>query len=170
MRRSTLLTAVAFTVTAGVLVFVAQPQAWGHCEIPCGIYGDQARINQLLEDTRTIARAVDQIGELSGKHDARSINQLTRWIANKDEHASKIQNTIAQYFLNQRVKPAPSGSPGFDDYVTRLVDHHAVMVAAMKTKQTVDPGNVERLREAIETIGAYYQGDHTHPTTAPSRR
>ena len=170
MRRSTLLTAAAIGLIAAMFICVAQPRAWGHCEIPCGIYGDHARIDQMLEDTTTIAKAVDQINALARKRDALSINQLTRWVANKDEHATRIQDTIAQYFLNQRVKPAPSGSPGYDDYVTRLIEHHAVMVAAMKTKQTVDPTNVERLREAVETIGAYYPGQDTHPTTAPSRR
>jgi hypothetical protein len=32
------------------------------------------------------------------------------------------------------------------------------MVAAMKTKQTVDPQRVEQLRAAIEAIAGYYPG------------
>ncbi len=162
MRRSTLLTAVAAGITASVLLTLGQPAALAHCEVPCGIYDDHARIDQMLEDTTTVGKAVAQILELSGKTDAQSLNQLTRWINNKEIHATKIQDTIAQYFLNQRVKPARQGTQAWNDYVMRLVQHHAVMVAAMKTKQTVDPRKVAELRETIEAIGVYYPSSHTH--------
>ena len=162
MRQSTLLTAVAAGIAASVLLTLAQPGAWAHCEVPCGIYDDHARIDQMLEDTTTIDKAVAQILELSGKTDAQSLNQLTRWINNKEIHATRIQDTIAQYFLNQRVKPARQGTQAWNDYVMRLVQHHAVMVAAMKTKQTVDPQKVAELRETIEAIAVYYPPSHTH--------
>ena len=152
MRRSTLLTAVATGAAASILLTIGQPAAWAHCEVPCGIYDDHARIDQMLEDSTTVGKAVTQILELTGKTDAESLNQLTRWINNKEIHATKIQDTIAQYFLNQRVKPARQGTQAWNDYIMRLVQHHAVMVAAMKTKQTVDPHRVVELREAIEAI------------------
>ncbi len=162
MRRSTLLTAVAAGVAASVLLTFAQPRALAHCEVPCGIYDDHARIDQMLEDATTVGKAVAQIMELSGKTDAESLNQLTRWINNKEIHATKIQDTIAQYFLNQRVKPARQGTQAWNDYIMRLVQHHAVMIASMKTKQTVDPQRVVELREAIEAIAVYYSASHSH--------
>ncbi len=161
MRPSTLLTAVAAGIAASVLLTLGQPAALAHCEVPCGIYDDHARIEQMLEDASTVHKAVDQILELSGKTDAQSLNQLTRWINNKEIHATKIQDTIAQYFLNQRVKPARQGTQAWNDYVGRLVQHHAVMVAAMKTKQTVDPAAVVTLRESIQAIAVYYP-PHQH--------
>ena len=30
----------------------------GHCQVPCGIYGDQNRFEQMLEDQSTIEKAV----------------------------------------------------------------------------------------------------------------
>ena len=162
MRRSTLLTAMATGMAASVLLMIGQPSAWAHCEVPCGIYDDHARIDQMLEDSTTIGKAVTQILELTGKTDAESLNQLTRWINNKEIHATKIQDTIAQYFLNQRVKPARQGTQAWNDYIMRLVQHHAVMIAAMKTKQTVDPDRVIALRDAIEAIGVYYPASHKH--------
>jgi len=161
MRPSTLLTAVVTGIAASVLLTIAQPGAWAHCEVPCGIYDDHARIDQMLEDATTVHKAVDQILELSGKTDAQSLNQLTRWINNKEIHATKIQDTIAQYFLNQRVKPARQGTQAWNDYIMRLVQHHAVMVAAMKTKQTVDPQKVAELRETIQAIAVYYPPSQT---------
>ena len=162
MRRSTLLTAMATGMAASVLLTIGQPAAWAHCEVPCGIYDDHARIDQMLEDTTTIGKAVAQILELTGKTDAQSLNQLTRWINTKEIHATRIQDTIAQYFLNQRVKPARQGTQAWNDYIMRLVQHHAVMIAAMKTKQTVDPQRVVELREAIEAIAVYYSASHSH--------
>ncbi|MHC4993234.1 MAG: superoxide dismutase [Ni] [Planctomycetota bacterium] len=162
MRRSSLLTAVAAGVAASVLLTVTPPPAGAHCEVPCGIYDDHARITQMLEDATTIEKAVAQIMELSVKTDAQSMNQVTRWINNKEIHATRIQDTIAQYFLTQRVKPARQGTQAFNDYVMRLVEHHAVMVAAMKTKQTVDPQLVAELRDAIQAISVYYPSEHKH--------
>ncbi len=170
MQPSTLLTAVAAGAATAVLLTVAQPRALAHCEVPCGIYDDHARIDQMLEDATTVEKAVVQILELNGKTDAQSLNQLTRWINNKEVHATKIQDTIAQYFLNQRVKPARQGTQAWNDYVMKLVQHHSVMVAAMKTKQTVDPQRVVALRATIEAISVYYPSTHSHSTTAPQRR
>ncbi|MCH7799723.1 MAG: superoxide dismutase [Planctomycetes bacterium] len=162
MRRSTLLTAIATGLATSILLTIGQPGAFAHCEVPCGIYDDHARIDQMLQDTTTIGKAVAQILELTGKTDAQSLNQLTRWINTKESHATRIQNTIAQYFLTQRVKPARQATQAFNDYIMRLVQHHAVMVAAMKTKQTVDPQRVAGLREAIEAIAVYYSASHSH--------
>ena len=171
MKRSTLMTAVLVGAATSILLTVAQPRAWAHCEIPCGIYDDHARIIQLLEDTATIAKSVDQINVSAGSHQAQGQQQLVRWTMNKEHHAQKIQDTIAQYFLSQRVKPARQGTAAWSDYVTQLVQHHAVIVAAMKTKQSVDPAAVETLRATIEAIAVYYPApDHTHSTTAPARR
>ena len=162
MRPCTLFPAIAAGVATAVLLTVAQPNALAHCEVPCGIYDDHARIDQMLEDATTVGKAVDQILELNDKTDALSRNQLTRWINNKEIHATKIQDTIAQYFLNQRVKPARQGTQAWNDYVMKLVQHHSVMIAAMKTKQTVDPQRVVALREAIEAISVYYPPTHSH--------
>lgn len=162
MRRSTLLTAMATGMAASVLLTIGQSGAWAHCEVPCGIYDDHARIDQMLQDTTTIGKAVAQILELTGKTDAQSLNQLTRWINTKEIHATRIQDTIAQYFLTQRIKPVRQGTQAFNDYSMRLVQHHAVMVAAMKTKQSVDPERVGGLRAAIEAIGVYYSASHSH--------
>jgi nickel superoxide dismutase len=88
--------------------------------------------------------------------DVQSLNQAVRWVGTKEAHATRIQETIAQYFLNQRVKPAARGSEGWNDDVNRLTEHHAVMVAAMQCKQAVDPAKTAALRGAIEKIAPYY--------------
>lgn len=123
-----------------------------HCEVPCGIYADQRRFEEMLEDTTTIAKAITNIGELAGKDDAQSANQLVRWVTTKEAHATNTQHVIAQYFMTQRIKPDSEG------YAKKLAAAHAVMVAAMKTKQNADPATAEALRSAIFDLYRAYEG------------
>ena len=126
-------------------------KTFGHCQVPCGIYGDQDRFEQMIEDHSTIEKASKLINELSEKKDAQSANQLTRWVATKEDHASKIQKIIAEYFLTQRIKSSS------DKYDALLKSAHAVMVAAMKCKQGVDAKNAESLKSAIESFQSVYE-------------
>ncbi|PIE56514.1 MAG: superoxide dismutase [Desulfobulbus propionicus] len=122
-----------------------------HCQVPCGIYDDHARVDAMFEDATTIEKASMLITQLAGKGDAQSQNQLVRWVMTKENHAENVISTISNYFLTQRVKASQ------EDYAERLAKHHAVMVAAMKTKQNTDPKFVEALKKAIEGIAPYYQ-------------
>ena len=95
---------------------------------------DQLRFEQMLEDEQTISKAQIQINELSGGEvDAQAVNQMVRWVATKEDHATKIQETIAAYFMAQRIK---ADNP---NYVKQLTAAHAVIVAAMKCKQSPIP-------------------------------
>ena len=124
-----------------------------HCEIPCGIYDDGARFKSMQEDTATIAKAIDGINTLSKDHSPNNINQIGRWIGAKEDHATKIQHVIAQYFLTQRIKPDAK------NYIEQLKTAHAVLVAAMKTKQAADPATVEALTKALHDFQhAYGEG------------
>ena len=131
------------------------PQAYAHCQIPCGIYDDHARVQQMLEDVATVEKSVKLILELAGKTDAQSQNQLVRWVMNKEEHAQRIISTISDYFLTQRVKPTAT------DYAERLLNHHAVILAAMKAKQNAEISVVVDLKASVEKLQPYYP-EHKH--------
>jgi nickel superoxide dismutase len=118
--------------------------------VPCGIYNDGARVEAMLEDAATVLKATRMLAELEGNTDAQSINQATRWVMNKEQHAQNIIATLSDYFLTQRVKPSQS------DYAERLVIHHAVILAAMKAKQTADTQTALDLSARIEALTAYY--------------
>jgi nickel superoxide dismutase len=137
-------------VTILGLVFVFMSTVYGHCQVPCGIYNDHARITQMLEDSATVLKASRQITSLSGKTDAQSRNQLVRWVMNKEKHAQNVISTICDYFLTQRIKP------GQTDYVERLKRHHAVIIAAMKAKQHADEKMGLALQKTIEALAHYY--------------
>ena len=133
-------------------IFLFQYLAFGHCQVPCGVYTDQLRFDQMLEDQSTIEKASKLITELSGKSDAQSKQQLARWVATKESHASKIQKIIAEYFLTQRIKSSAK------NYEKQLKGAHAVMVAAMKCKQNLDAETSKNLKSSILNFHKAYEG------------
>jgi nickel superoxide dismutase len=88
----------------------------------------------------------------NGELDAMTINQANRWVSTKEDHASHIQEVIAQYFLAQRIKSDNA------DYTNQLVTAHKVIVAAMKTKQAADPATADSLKAAILDLYRAYEG------------
>ena len=130
--------------------------ASAHCEGPCGIYADQRRFEQMLEDTATIAKCIGQVNELVGKMtdgpNPLSVNQVVRWVDTKETHATNTQQIIAQYFMTQRIKPDSEG------YIKKLTTAHAVMQAAMKCKQGADPKTADALKKAIFDFYRAYEG------------
>jgi len=136
-------------------VVVASPMANGHCQVPCGIYGDPGRFATLNEHIQTIEKAVAQIKELAGKTDAQSVQQVARWVANKESHATEIQVIAQEYFLAQRIKFPKEGADK-KDYYNKLEKLHQIIVYAMKCKQTVDPAHVTSLNKAVAAFQEAY--------------
>lgn len=145
-----------FTILLGFVGFIASLSANAHCQIPCGIYDDHARVKSMLEDVATIEKSIQSIAELAKKSDAQSTNQSVRWVINKEQHAQNIINSISDYFLTQRVKPDQK------DYKDRLVKHHAVIIAAMQVKQNADASYAKNLNAAVKALLAYYPTEHKH--------
>ena len=142
-----------------ILFLLLQGSLLAHCQVPCGIYNDAARIVQIQEDFSTIQKAMNKIKELSEQQDATSMNQMTRWILTKEEHASKIQKVVSDYFLTQRIKVKTEG-PEYDLYVKQTIYLHQILVSAMKCKQTVDSKNVAYGLDLIETFIDLYFDAH----------
>ena len=143
------------TALAIVVAGCAAPSvALAHCQVPCGIYGDQLRFEQLLEDAKTIAKAQAQLNELlaEGQPTAQSVNQMARWVMTKEEHAGRVQDTMQAYFLAQRIK---ADSPR---YVEQLKATHTVITSAMKCKQSADGTTAKALEEAIFDLYRAYEG------------
>lgn len=141
-----------FGAAALLVVFATADWAAAHCQVPCGIYGDQRRFEEMLEDTETITKCIDQVNELAGTHEATGLNQLVRWVTTKEDHATNIQRIMGDYFLAQRVK---SDS---ENYVEQLKAAHGVIVAAMKCKQAADPATADALKKAIQDFYRAYTG------------
>ena len=128
-----------------------------HCEVPCGVYGDQRRFEEMLEDTKTIAKSIASIVEISkaaqaGPLSPKDLNQLTRWVTTKEAHATNIQHIAAQYFLTQRIK-----ADG-ERYEQNLKAAHNLIVAAMKCKQDANPETAENLKLAVGQLYKAYEG------------
>lgn len=148
---------ILFTV---LLLAVSTAFVGAHCEIPCGIYGDKMRFEELKEHFETVEKSMNKVEELSEQED-KDYNQLVRWVNNKELHANKIQEIVYQYFMNQRIKPVEDAqSEGWDKYVEQTTLLHKMLVQAMKCKQTTNVEHVENLRSLLDRFEkAYFDGD-----------
>ena len=140
-----------------LIIFVlGRPTVFSHCEVPCGIYNDEMRFTMITEHIQTIEKAMQQIMQLSNDS-PQNMNQIVRWIINKEKHAEEIQHIISQYFLTQRIKsPDSADKQATERYVKQLTICHQILVQAMKTKQTADLNNVELLKSAVEQFKKIY--------------
>jgi len=145
-------------VAAVLLLSGATSVVLSHCEIPCGIYGDPGRLDLMAEHITTIEKSMKQIQNLSAAGD-KNYNQLVRWVGNKEQHADAFSDIITQYFMKQRIKPAPqSDAKAYKDYVHKLTLLHQMMVTSMKCKQTTDLDYVAQLRGALAEFRVAYLG------------
>ena len=142
--------AVIYT-TIAVLFAAATATVNAHCQVPCGIYDDQMRIHMMEEHVTTIEKAMKQIAANENQ------NQTVRWIMNKEKHADELTDIVTYYFMAQRIKP------DMDHYDDNLKTLHQIMIYSMKSKQTADLANVEKLKELIHSFEHTYLGeDHGH--------
>ena len=132
-----------------------------HCQVPCGIYDDVARIVTIHEDIQTIQKSIKMINELSyGETSAKSMNQLVRWVNTKEDHAQHIQDVILNYFLAQRIKPKEKGEKEYKRYVSLTTTCQKIIFYAMKSKQNSDVSMLDPLKRQISTLSDTYFDDH----------
>ena len=144
-------------VLLSVIVFGSL--AYSHCQIPCGIYDDETRFNMIAEHITTIEKSMKQIETLSAE-DKPNMNQIVRWVNNKDVHADEMSNIITYYFMAQRIKPTTKdNTKEYNEYIKKLTLLHEMLVYTMKTKQTTDLENVEKLRALFSRFREAYSGE-----------
>lgn len=149
----------ASTAVLFLALFALAPVAQAHCQIPCGIFADQMRFEQLQEDIVTIDKSIKEIVRLSKKDPILSLNQIVRWINNKETHANKIMDSALHYFLAQRVKlPANNTPEELAEYHKKLALLHEIIVYSMRSKQSLDLANTAKLTELLEQFRLLYFG------------
>ena len=134
------------------ILFICICNASGHCEIPCGIYGDKERVDLISEHITTIEKSMTKIKELQETKPL-NFNQITRWVMNKEKHATEIQEIVSQYFMTQRIKP------NAENYRNKIELLHKMLLKAMHCKQTIDVANTIALRDLLNQFKALYFGD-----------
>lgn len=150
-------------ILISLISFLFANNAHAHCEVPCGIYNDQLRVDLIREHIVTIEKAMNSIEELTAEAD-KNYNQIVRWIQTKEDHANEIQHIVSQYFMTQRVKPvAKSEGEKYEKYIKQITSLHQLLIFAMKSKQTTDLENIDRMRQTLdEFVEAYFEEDHHH--------
>ena len=162
MKKTTKKTLIAATTCA--LIVVLASIAYSHCQIPCGIYGDHMRFNMIAENLATVEKSINEITQLS-KQEKPDMNQIVRWVNNKEKHADDISHIITYYFMAQRIKPADKADTHqYEHYIQKLTMLHEMLVHTMKAKQSTDIENVEKIRTLLaEFKTAYFEkAEHEH--------
>ena len=139
-----------------ITVCFAAQNVIAHCEIPCGIYDDGMRIKLIREHIATIEKSMIMIAELDNGAE-KNTNQIVRWITNKEYHANELQAIVAQYFMTQRIKPIVT----YDDIHNRkelkkLTLLHSLLVAAMKSKQSIELKHIKTMRDIVDSFENIY--------------
>jgi len=149
-------------LAVSVLAMVFASMVYSHCQIPCGIYDDKARISMIDEHIATIEKSMKQITELSAQSE-KNFNQIVRWVQNKENHADYIMEIASDYFMAQRLKPVdkPQGQD-YEKYVKQLTLLHGLLVYSTKAKQTTDLSNVEKLRTLLAEFQTVYFEEDIH--------
>jgi nickel superoxide dismutase len=145
-----------------VLLMAFGSMVYSHCQIPCGIYDDPARFGQISEHITTIEKSMRQINQLSQEKKP-NMNQIVRWVGNKEKHADAISEIVTYYFMAQRVKPVDkTDDKAYEKYIKKLTLLHEMLVYAMKAKQTTDLSNIEKLRTLLAEFRTVYFNQHSH--------
>jgi nickel superoxide dismutase len=148
-------------VTLGLVTALAS-LVYSHCQIPCGIYDDPTRFDMLAEHIDTIEKSIKQLTELS-KQEESNMNQIVRWVKNKEKHADDFSRIVTYYFLAQRIKPVDKASrQTYEKYITKLTLLHEMLVYSMKAKQATDLSNTEKLRTLLAEFRAVYFDKVSH--------
>ncbi len=152
-----------FLMLGIVIVVVAfASMVYSHCQIPCAIYDDSARFDMIAENITTIEKSMKQISQLSKQNKA-NMNQIIRWVHNKENHADELSHTVTYYFMTQRIKPVDKAkSEAYQEYVEKLTMLHEMLIYSMKAKQTTNLSNVEKLRTLSAEFRAAYSQAGTH--------
>ena len=160
MRKTIRKKVVMLSILALTMVFASM--VYSHCQIPCGIYDDPARFDMIAEHTTTIEKSMKQITILSKQNKA-DMNQVVRWVQNKEQHADELSHIVTHYFMAQRIKPvSDTKSKAYQEYIRKLTLLHEMLIYSMKAKQTTDLSNVEKLKTLLAEFKSAYFQQETH--------
>ena len=138
-----------------IAILLSAASAGAHCQVPCGIYGDELKFGELEQHIETINKAGTQIRSISSKDplSAQEQQQIVRWTTNKETHAQKVIDEAANYFLAQRILPKA------EHYVKKVEILHHIIVYAMKSKQSAESEPAQILATKLSTFKRLYFDD-----------
>ena len=146
-----------FLLFAAFALSLPITHAVAHCQIPCGIYGDERIFDELGEHVRTIEKSMTEIQKIE-PNTPEAILDIARWTKNKEKHAQDIQDIMAEYFLAQRIKaPAQDADQSaINTYHLHLKSIHAIITAAMRCKQNTNTSYSTELMSALKNFEDLY--------------
>jgi nickel superoxide dismutase len=127
-------------------------KVYAHCDVPCGIY----ETDSMQHAAATVKKMVEKMIELGDpKGDLDHVNQQTRMVLYKEEHAKKCKEQL--YLLwSDYFKP---------EHLERFPDLHTIFWTATKqcgkVKQTVSLEECDKLIAYIDQISQMFLDSKT---------
>ncbi len=147
---------IVFLIVGAAAVLIISSAVYSHCQIPCGIYNDPMRFDMLSEEIATIEKSMNMINQLSSEAKP-NMNQIVRWVENKDTHADAFSEITTYYFMAQRVAPVEkTDAAAYERYLNKITLLHQMVVTSMKTKQATDLAEVKKLTELTAAFKKAY--------------
>jgi len=127
-------------------LFKPARKAHAHCHVPCGIYDPVFAQNA----AETVLKMVDQISALD-PDSPNYVHDLSRRVANKEDHAKKCKYELLDVLWSQYFKPA---------HVERWPDLHEKFFNAAhlctQNMQEVSAEKAQALLEAVNEIAGIF--------------
>lgn len=131
--------------TLGRILPVTEVHA--HCDIPCGIYDPYHALVACL----TVIRMTDLINDHKEvKHSVNRHNEVSRYIAEKERHASIVKHEI-RIIWGDFFK-----APQFEKYPELHELTHGIMLFGSKVRQEVNKGAALQLLEKVNRFAEIF--------------
>ena len=137
-----------FSVFRGLDKILSFESAKAHCDIPCKIY--DPIISQIA--VLTMIRLVDLIEEIEKKDSLTSKDhaQISRLIAQKEEHGHKVKDEIRVIWGDYIKQPQLEKFPELHEL------SHSIMLLASKAKQNIDKNASLELLEKVNRFAEIF--------------
>ena len=137
-----------FSVFRGLDKILSFESAKAHCDIPCKIY--DPIISQIA--VLTMIRLVDLIEEIEKKDSLTSKDhaQISRLIAQKEEHGHKVKDEIRVIWGDYIKQPQLEKFPELHEL------SHSIMLLASKAKQNIDKNSSLELLEKVNRFAEIF--------------
>lgn len=122
------------------------PEAYAHCDIPCGIY-ETDTMRQAATTCLRMAKGIEDLGDLNNKE---KMNTFVRLVTVKEQHAERVKHELyvlwSDYFKPEHLEQFPDLHETFWKTVKQ----------ASAVKRGVDIAEAEKLEQMVARVAEMF--------------
>lgn len=132
-----------FFLSFSFFYVILASQAFGHCQMPCGIYHDDLVFDEVDQYIEKMVKGMSVLNK-SKFETVKERNEFIRWVNLKEQCSDDMAVLITKYFLQQKIKPDE------EDTAQRLQLAHKLLFLLVAIKQNTDVSIVDEFAEIWE--------------------